>query len=476
VDAAARTLPAQRNVQRPSVQQSGVQQRNIRRPDVQRSDDRATPPQRDRFIDVLRVFAIAAIVAQHALMPVLSYDRGVLTAENSLAAPGGWAITWISQVMPLIFFAAGAAAAGSIRRRLDSTQKYRTSTWVAERITRLAVPVLPLAAVWVLLPHILIAAGVAPQPVEMGAELVGRLLWFLAAYTVLIALTPVLRRLADRWAGREVIALAGAAIAIDVVRFGWLGGADWIGYANVALVWGAVYQAGVAYGNGAFRQLTSRRALMWSAVGFAVTALAVLAGPYSASMIGMPGEPLSNMNPPTAVLLGIAVGQLGLALACRDVLATWGQLRPVASALDYVSARAMTIYLWHTPAVVLVAGVATIGFGYATPEPFGAAWRSHAPLWVAAVVAILAIAVHVFSRFERRPRRRPAPVPPVLAAVALALVSAGLLAWTVAGFAPSSASPLVALVAVAAGVGLASVRTHRSAGWDASGNAGKVEA
>ena len=84
-------------------------------------------------------------------------------------------------------FAAGAAAAVSIHRRSASAGGCRASTWVAERITRLAVPVLPLAAVWVILPHLMIASGVAPQAVEMGAELVGRLLWFLAVYTALIA-------------------------------------------------------------------------------------------------------------------------------------------------------------------------------------------------------------------------------------------------------------------------------------------------
>jgi hypothetical protein len=151
-------------------------------------------PSRDRFIDLLRATAIITIVCLHWLMPVVSYDDGVLSTANALATGAGWAITWVAQVMPLIFFAAGAAAAVSLDARRRRPGPGATSAWVAERLHRIGRPVIPLAAVWLALPYLLIAAGLPAQPVEIASALVGRLLWFLAAYVLLIILTPALLR------------------------------------------------------------------------------------------------------------------------------------------------------------------------------------------------------------------------------------------------------------------------------------------
>jgi hypothetical protein len=256
-------------------------------------------PSRDLFVDLVRVGAVVVIVVLHWLMPVLDYADGTLTTANAFATGSAWAITWVSQVMPLIFFAGGAAAAISLPRRW-ARQRHTpatTASWVADRLRRLIVPVLPLAAVWLLVPAVLVAIGIPDQPVQVAAELVGRLLWFLGAYLVLVALTPVLLRLHDRFRGREVVVLALGAIAVDWLRFGWLDGAGWVGFLNVVLVWGAVYQVGVHYGRG--RRWSAARSAAASAIGLVTVAAAVAFGPYPASMIGMPGEPVSNMNPPT---------------------------------------------------------------------------------------------------------------------------------------------------------------------------------
>ncbi|MEU0572802.1 hypothetical protein ABZ297_46380, partial [Nonomuraea sp. NPDC005983] len=74
---------------------------------------RPVPPSRkavrDPFIDLLRVFGMALVVLQHWTIPVLTYQDGRLGTGNALATPGVWVVTWISQVMPLVFFAGGAA-------------------------------------------------------------------------------------------------------------------------------------------------------------------------------------------------------------------------------------------------------------------------------------------------------------------------------------------------------------------------------
>lgn len=174
-------------------------------------------PSRDIFIDLLRAAAVITIVGLHWLMPVVSYDDGLLSTENALATGAGWAITWVAQVMPLVFFAAGGAAAMSFAARSGPGA---ASGWLVQRLVRIGRPVIPLAAVWLALPPVLIAAGLPAQPVEVASTLVGRLLWFLAGYVLLSILTPALLGLHTLARGRAIVLFGLAAVAVDVVRFG----------------------------------------------------------------------------------------------------------------------------------------------------------------------------------------------------------------------------------------------------------------
>lgn len=419
---------------------------------------------RDPFVDTLRVAAIGLVVAQHWLMPVIRADgAGGLVTGNALNTPGAWIVTWISQVMPLVFFAGGAAAVYSTRSRGTAGLG---PAWVAHRIGRLVAPVLPLAVIWTPLPPLLIGAGVPASAVDTGSRLVGGLLWFLALYTVVVAATPLLLRWHARWRGAEIGVLAAAAVAVDVLRFST--GVEALGYANLVFVWFTVYLVGVSYAEG--RLAAVRGSVAWSiaAIGFAATAVAVAVGPYAPSMIGMPGAPLSNMNPPTAVLLSLAVGQLGLALALRDRIVTWAAMPEVARGISAASERLMTIYVWHTPALVAVAGVAVLGFDWSTPAPFGADWRHAMPIWLAALAVVLTVAVRAFGRFEMSP---PGPVATASRRViaAVVLVGSGLLGLTVGGFAPGvggftePTGPLVFSLAIA--VGAALLRNRQMPGW-----------
>src|SRR5690606_12929043 len=75
----------------------------------------AALPARDRFVDLVRLVAVALVVLQHWLMPVLRLDGDVLHTGNAFAAAWVWPVTWVGQVVPLLFFAGGAAAAMSLR-------------------------------------------------------------------------------------------------------------------------------------------------------------------------------------------------------------------------------------------------------------------------------------------------------------------------------------------------------------------------
>lgn len=408
----------------------------------------AVVPTRDRFIDLLRLAAMALVVLQHWLMPVLTLDGEVLHTSNAFARDWVWPVTWLSQVMPLVFFAGGAAAGLSLRRRAGGVP------WAARRLHRLAVPVLVLAAVWLPLTPLLTWAGLPAQPVHTAARYVGALLWFLALYSVVTVLAPLLVRLATRARGVDVAVLATGAVGVDVARFA-LGMPDALAYANVLLVWVGIHQVGVHYAAGRLWWLRGSWALTLALGGFAVVAVAVGLGPYPPSMVGMPGDAISNMGPPTAVLLALATGQVALALALRPAVLRATDRAAVRAALDRLSGVVMTAYVWHTPVLVLVAGVALLGLGLDTPAPFSGTWYVGLPLWLGALGVVLAGAVRLFGRVEQWTAPT-SSAGPVRLAVATVLVGGGLLGLTLTGFAPvpplGAGRPWLATLAVAVGL------------------------
>jgi len=403
---------------------------------------------RDRFLDLIRTLAVVGVVVQHWTMPVLGYSDDTLATGNALATPGWWIVTWLSQVMPLVFFAGGAANLISLHRARATGADTTTATraWLAGRLRRLLLPVLPLLAVWLVVPTVLRDLGVPEQPVAIGGAIAAQLLWFLAVYLLAIVATPLMAAAHRRFGFAVVPALALVAVAVDVARFG---GVPLVGYANAVFVWLAAAQLGFHYVDGALGRLSTCRSFALSAAGFGATALLVAFGPYAQSMIGMPGAPVSNMSPPNVALVGLAVGQVGLVLAARPLLTRLAARRPVAAALSWAGPRFMSIYLWHMPALIVVAGVAVVALGYTTPQPGTLGWLAMVPVWLAATTAVLAVLVRVAGRFETEPSRtgrarsgrtgseaaRPAATPALTALVAASLLGAtGLLGLAARGF------------------------------------------
>ncbi|GAA3468605.1 acyltransferase family protein [Nonomuraea roseola] len=404
----------------------------------------ATPVKtRDTFIDVLRIAGMALVVLQHWTIPVLAYDGVRLTTGNALSTPGVWVITWISQVMPLVFFAGGAANAISFRRAHGTAP-----AWLAVRLRRLAWPVLPLAAVWIPFPQVLATLGVPEQPLEVGSRLTGQLLWFLAVYLVAVTATPLMLRLHDRYGLLAPLALAGGAVVTDLVRF--TSGLDAIGYLNILFVWLAVHQLGFLYAD---RRLT--RPGLLAVAGFGAAALLVAFGPYPGSMIGLPGAEMSNMAPPTLAMLAVALGQVGLATLLRPWITRLRTDRLVA----WAGPRMMTVYLWHMPALFAVTGVVVVALGADTPSPGSVGWLLGWPVWFGALCLVLWPLLRGFARFEEPPALPYGRATWGTSLAAAALVGGGLLGLTVYGFAPGGA-PVLSTLAIAGGLLLTAPRAR----------------
>jgi peptidoglycan/LPS O-acetylase OafA/YrhL len=154
-------------------------------------------------------------------------------------------------------------------------------------------------------------------------------------------------------------------------------------------------------------------------------------GPYPVAMVGLDTTEITNSYPPRVTLAFLGMFQSGLALLVEGPLRALMQRRRAWMVVVGVSARIMTLYLWHLTAMVIVIGVslAAGGFGLGI-EPLTAGWWLSRPLWFLVLGVVTMAMVAVFGRFES-PAEDPRPAPawwrPVLAVVGIC-AGLGLLA------------------------------------------------
>jgi peptidoglycan/LPS O-acetylase OafA/YrhL len=364
--------------------------------------DAATPAHRDRTVDALRALAIAGVILGHWLVTALVLAPGRaghgLADESPLASmPYLAPLSWAFQTLAIFFLVGGYAAARSYRG------DYRT--WLRQRLVRLSRPVAALAAVWGLLAAGLYLGGVPGPALHTVLTLVLDPLWFLGVFVVLTALTPLAVALVRRFgvlAAAIAVAVVGAA---DAVRFD-LGGPSWAGWINVVAGWLVPYLLGIAWARGA---LPGRRGPAFLlAGGAAATAALVLWAGYPASMVGVNGAAISNLNPPTLAVVTFGIAQAGLALLLREPLAALMR-RPLAwAAVATANLSAMTLFLWHQTAflAVTMAGLLAGRLPGLHTAPASALWVAERIAWLPAFAVALAVLWLVFRRAERAPARR----------------------------------------------------------------------
>jgi len=235
-------------------------------------------------------------------------------------------------------------------------------------------------------------------------------LWFVGVYAALTALTPAALRLARRFGAWAAAFPAAIVAAVDLVRFG-IHGPAWVGWINLPAGWLVPYLLGVAWAAGALRGRKGP-ALMLAGGVAATAALITLAG-YPASMVGVNGAAISNLNPPTIAAVTFGLAQCGLALLMRDRLARWMR-RPLAwAAVATVNLSAMTLFLWHQTAFIMVTSLGMLA-GHAPgllTAPASAAWVAERLAWLPAFAVALAGLWLMFRGLEhaRIPRRAGSP-------------------------------------------------------------------
>lgn len=332
----------------------------------------STVRERDPVIDAVRAIALLVVVAWHWVFTTIIWEPDGPHASNPIGVTRGlWLATWLLQVMPLFFFAGGYLHGVSWERSGGGMR------WVWNRLRSLLLPAIFLVAVGVAAWRA--ADAIAPEAdwVARGVVLMLSPLWFLIVYSLLVIGMPVWRYLHERLLEVAVVLLVGIAVMVDVFRFSYRWrGVEWV---NLVVVWAIAHQLGFFYE----RLVAAPKRFAWSLVLGGFFALFGLTNMhlYPRSMVGVPGEAISNMSPPTLPIAALTVLQIGVLLLVRERVAMWATRGTGLRIVSFASRVAMPVFLWHAPGFALTYGLWRLGGLPGQGSIVTGEWWLWRPLW-----------------------------------------------------------------------------------------------
>lgn len=327
---------------------------------------------------------------------VVTRPDGEVDGGNLLDfAPGyGW-ITWIGQVMPLFFFVGGFASAVSLTAA--ERKGTRPADWVATRLRRMLTPAAVLAAFWAVV--IVVGAafgGYGLMAVAAGGAAIP--LWFLANYTIDTTIAPW----TFRWfRTHPALLVGGLATAFAAAEAANLADVPMLPQLNWVIGWLGFQIAGFAWQQG---RLPQGPALVgWAVALWAAAIAATNLGPWPAVMLHHAGLEHSPTHPPSTglVLYGFAYSLTAAALA--PAVDRWLTRSQRAWKLTIAAnVIAMSVYLWHMTAAMVVIAVAYFG-GFLPEVEAGTTdwWITKVP-FVVASTGVLVLIVRKVAPVEQR--------------------------------------------------------------------------
>ncbi|GAA3574827.1 phospholipase A2 [Amycolatopsis ultiminotia] len=333
---------------------------------------------------------------------LLMVGESVTALADWAGAPEGawWPLTWLAQLVPVLFFACGHANAAGWRAERDRGYRH----YLAEQASPLLRPALIFAVVALLVPLALELLGIPSGTSATVMRIALHPLWLLGVYLLTIVCAPVLLAVYRRARLWSVAGLAALVVAGELAA--GLTGSSWPRYGATLAVALLAQQAAFAHADG----VRLPRPLLAAAAVTGVAGLTVATTGFGRSpvLLGSPGAPAALSAPPwTVLLLGLA--QLGLAGLLAAPLRRWAGLRWVASATRLVLRAPMSLYLAFLSAMLLLIAVVYLPGRIVD----GVSWLVR-PRTAMAVALLLVPAGLVFWWFERRtgkPHDGPAPVP-----------------------------------------------------------------
>ncbi|MDI6103166.1 acyltransferase family protein [Actinoplanes sp. NEAU-A12] len=360
-----------------------------------------TPPERERVVDGLRVIAMLGVVAGHWLVTGLTIGPGgdLHQASPLTGMPALTPLTWVLQTLGLFFFVAGFAAARGLGRARQRGGSARS--WLAGRARRLLPPAAVFLGVWLLILTALRHAATDPWTLHTVGTIAVSPLWFVLVLALLLPLTSPVLGAVDRFGAAAALLPLGALITMDALRYLlWPTMPGWPAYLNCVTAWLVPYVLGAAAARGRLAGPGWGRGLLLA--GLAGGAWLISAG-YPASLVGVPGDGRSNLDPPSLLTAALSAAQIGLALLLWARLDRWLRHPRRWAAVAGLNLTAMTIFLWHQSALL---GVAVLGHALASAPagligpPDAAGWMTHRLLWLPVVTVVLAALCLLFRRAE----------------------------------------------------------------------------
>jgi hypothetical protein len=190
--------------------------------------------------------------------------------------------------------------------------------------------------------------------------------------------------------------LLGAAAAVDAIRIA--AGTATAGVANYLIVWLIPVVIGVAYA----RRLIGRRvAVAVAAVALGAQVVLAMAGPYEVSLVVTGTERMSNVSPPT-LLLALHCTWMSFAfVAVADAIRRWAARPRVWRVVAVGNGGAMTLYLWHIPAIA-VATFALNAVGFDAYDVHAQWFWANLALRAVVFAVVMAVAFRLLSPLEHR--------------------------------------------------------------------------
>ena len=365
-----------------------------------RKIDEMTPEKRDRYADFLRAGSILVVVLGHWLVTYLTVEDGQLRGEVLLqVVPETQWATWVVQVMPVFFFVGGMANAMGWESAQKKGQSY--INWLRTRARRLLWPIVPLILFWIPLVFILDWLDSPANLLTLVNHTVLIPLWFLAAYMLVVMISPVTYWLHRRFG---LAALAGFVVMAVICDMAHRNGVPVLGWFNYLWVWGAIHQAGFFWYDGRIPRVPWK-GIALAIVGYGLLVVLTQVLDYPLAMVGT-GEPApepgqTNNTPPSIALLCLGLAQIGLIAACRGPIDRLLRKAVVWASVVLVGSRIMTVYIWHMTAMVAVAAAAYPTGLWPAPEGVTAVWWLTRIPWLVVLTMALLILVFAFGRFER---------------------------------------------------------------------------
>ena len=355
-----------------------------------------TPEDRERYVDFLRLFSISVVIIWHWSLSVTHWTGDRFVHPNPIeSVPGGWALTWFLQIVPVFFIVGGYANYAA----WESAQRHGRS-WLAflgARLQRLLVPVLAFAVLWVLFEVVAHLAVPGYAGIVHYAWMVFTPMWFIAAYTGVVLLSPLTASLHSRAPGWTMATLTGAVLLVDAARFTL--DLEVLGALNTGLVWILIHQSGYFFRDGTLLRLGRFGPAAIAGAGLAALAVMTGLGPYPRSMVAIPGQEFSNILPTTAAIAAVGLFQLGLIMLARERVNRW--LRKPAAWKPVIAGNVviLTVFVWHMTAMLIVLVAYRAAGGVLLAEPT-AEWWDQRWVWLAAPAVVLVMFVAVFGRLE----------------------------------------------------------------------------